>query len=236
MNNETFMKNLINMYPNLKDLVINNNTLSYNNSNISLNNIDLETFFKQNVNLYHHLSLLTSREVFKIIACHIKDFKESKVLLNLDENIIIRGMRVVNHKDQNGIINSYLYLIDENEMTYIEPCDYAKEAFNYYEENIHNNFKQLTVAMLNNYLRNFLNNDLKDSLEIKNLSDIKDYLMSPLKEKYQNYLKENNEELKEDDLVLKRKVKAGYFNGLLIIGIVMLLGITLSFLLVKGMR
>ena len=224
MNNETFMKNLINMYPNLKDLVINNNTLSYNNSNLSLNNIDLETFFKQNVNLYHHLSLLTSREVFKIIACHIKDFKESKVLLNIDENIIIRGMRVVNHKNQNGIINSYLY------------CDYAKEAFNYYEENIHNNFKQLTVAMLNNYLRNFLNNDLKDSLEIKNLSDIKDYLMSPLKEKYQNYLKENNEELKEDDLVLKRKVKAGYFNGLLIIGIVMLLGITLSFLLVKGMR
>ena len=38
MNNETFMKNLINMYPNLKDLIINNNTLSYNNSNISLNN------------------------------------------------------------------------------------------------------------------------------------------------------------------------------------------------------
>ena len=44
MSNELFIKNLINLYPNLNKLNIQNNILSYNNLSVLLNNIDLEKY------------------------------------------------------------------------------------------------------------------------------------------------------------------------------------------------
>lgn len=259
MSNELFIKNLINLYPNLNKLNIQNNILSYNNLSVLLNNIDLETFFKKNTKLSQDLSILTSSKLFKIIACHSKINSEKKLLFNIDKNVIIKGMRVVNHKDLNGIIKKYLYIIDENEMTYIEQCDYALEAFDYYQSKVkENNFNQLTIYMLNEYLKE-LDNKKYNYDEIYELYEIKDYLLSPLKEMLDNYInnikeleKKENKSFEEEKIInqfyeyknkidedmkmiRKKKDNVGYFNGFIIIGIVTFLGVVLSILLFKGL-
>ena len=261
MSNETFIRNLLYKYPNLVGLELKNNLLYYNNQSCNLNNINLANFFRQNVNLTKDLNILNSEEVFNIIACHCQNYEAPQYLLNLDENIIIKGLRVVNHQNKAGIFNKYLYLIDENDNTYLVKCDYAIDAFNYYEENINKNFQQITISMLNKYLSQFAQNSKVYEQDIGRLYQIKDYLLEPVKGQLDNYLKKIDEiELKADKTceeiellnqfknqiseqkvqnnrqkyLRNRQIKAGYFNGFIIIGLVSLLGIILSLLLVKG--
>ena len=258
MSNEAFFRNLLERFPNLNDLEFKDNTLIYQNQTIKLDNIHLDTFFRQNTNLTHNLYNLTSKEVFNIIANHCRFNIKEKNYLNLDENIIIKGMRVINHKNENGLISNYIYLIDEQEKSYIDSCDYAIEAFNYYNQN-NSEFNQITVRMINEYLKQFKNNEISDEKEIIKLYEIKDYLLSPLKEKLDLFLEKmkelelkDNKTLEEQKLLSdfkefsnisknanmqrKLKAKAGYLNGLVIIALVTTLGIILSVLLVKGLR
>ena len=257
MSNETFMRNLLNRFPNLNGLNFKNNILYYNQESVKLDNIHLDSFFKKNINLTHNLSALTSEEVYKIIACHCNYTIKEKNYLNLDENIIIKGFRVIKHENENGLINDYVYIIDEQEKTYIDTCDYAKEAFSFYKDNNQNHYSQVTVQMINNYLKQF-NNQIDINQEILDLYPIRDYLLSPIKEKLDYYLKKMTElELKEDKNIEEQnnlnkyheiiketerkkirtlKINAGYFDGFIIIGLVSLLGIILSILLVKGLK
>ncbi len=260
MANELFFKSLLNKYSNLNGITLNSNLLSYQNESIKIDNIYLETFFKQNISLSSNLENLNASDVFKIIKYHCKYNNEKKNYLNIDENIIIRNMRVIKHHNKGGLINDYIYIIDEKGETYFDKCDYALEAFDYFQKNSNNNFNQITVKMLNDYLISLKKDDNYSIKEIYNLYEIKDYLIEPLKGKLDNFIKKIEElEVKENKTIeeqqllnqfkeytkkideknkeyLKvRKVNAGYFNGFILIGIVTLLGIILSVLLIRGM-
>ena len=151
MTNELFIKNLVNKYPNLNNLAYNQNMLCFFNQKIDLSNINLETFFQKNIKLMNDLNYLTSEEVFQIIYYHCNYFLPKKIKLNIDENINVKGLRAIKHQDNYGFIKNYLYIIDYNDNSYIEPCDYAEDVFAYYQKN---NF-QITISMINEYLKKY---------------------------------------------------------------------------------
>ena len=270
MTNEIFIKNLKNKFSNLNGLIFQENYLIYNDEKIDLKNIHLETFFRQNTNLMKDLDILDSLTVFKIIFYHCYYNMEKEIFLNIDENIVIKALRVVNHKNSDGLINNYIYLIDEKDNTYISRCDYATEVFNFFENNL-NNQNQLTVGMINEFLKQFktqkkivkyqndLANDINDSYYedmMLNIYEIQYYLLPYLKneldmflhllekieikdsktkseENILNKFKQLREKLENNEYQRVRD-KKGYFNGFLIIGLVVTLGIILSLLLIKS--
>ena len=199
MTNELFIKNLINKYPNLNNLIYDQDMLCYLNQKVDLNNINLETFFQKNPKLMNDLNYLTSEEVFKIISYHCNYLFTKKNKLDIDENITIKGLRALKHQDNYGMIKNYLYIIDYNDNSYIEPCDYAQEVFEYYQKN---NF-QITIFMINEFLKKYndlniltkfeenLKNNIIDNEYLNMMLDlltIKDYLSIPLQNELNSFL------------------------------------------------
>ena len=157
MTNEIFIKNLKNKFSNLNGLTFQENYLIYNDEKIDLKNIHLETFFRQNTNLMKDLDILDSLTVFKIIFYHCNYNMEKEIFLNIDENIVIKALRVVNHKNSDGLINNYIYLINEKDN------DIKIESAS---KIIYFNSKSLIVCINRLKLR-FLNTRYKNSNVIK---------------------------------------------------------------------
>ena len=258
MTNEKFINSLIVKYPYFKDFNYEKNMLFYNNKKVDLNNINLDHFFRKNVKLSNNLGSL-SDDVFNIILWHC--MKKGQSLLNIDESILIKGLRILKHENSDGLIDDYVYIIDNLGNTYITQCDLANKVFKYYNEEINKNFNQVTVYMINKYLSQFQNesyfkkfqNDLNNGLVNKEyillmikMYRLKDYLMPYLLEDlniFINYIL--GLEVKEDlnsneDMILKLfkdsnvlKRQNGYLNGYLIIALVIILGIFLGMLFLK---
>ena len=257
MTNELFIKELVNKFPNLNELKIENHQLVYNNERIDLEQIHLETFIRQNTYLYNNLKYLDSEMVFKIIYYHCNYFKTKNIKINLDENIVIKGLRAISKADSNGLVNNYLYLIDDLSNTYLVPCYYANDVFNYYQSN-----KNITVYNLNEFLKQYKTFNFKENLDnglvnweyvkmMINLDEVKPYLVGDLKDELEKFLdlikeielKENRNSIEEElikaipkrkELERSLKKESGYLNDLLIIGFVIFLGIILSILLIKN--